>query len=133
MSIDPYYNMDEPENVLYVRSPSQKTKYYVTAFTWKSRIGKFIETENALIAAYSWKCGRNVGIRGESSRGFLLQVMKIVSNSLWCWLHASVNILKTTELYKEVEFYGMWVISQFKNIEDRRKISDKTFKIPPLN
>ena len=49
MSIDPYYNMDEPENVLYVRSPSQKTKYYVTAFTWKSRIGKFIETENALM------------------------------------------------------------------------------------
>ena len=48
MSVDPYYNMDEPENVLYVRTPSQKTKYYITEFTWKSRIGKFIETENAL-------------------------------------------------------------------------------------
>ena len=33
MSVDSYYNMDEPENVLYVRTPSQKSKYYITEFT----------------------------------------------------------------------------------------------------
>ena len=76
MSVDSYYNMDEPENVLYVRTPSQKSKYYITEFTWKSRIGKFVETENALKLLRAESREGMWGYR-VSSREFLLQVMKM--------------------------------------------------------
>ena len=59
-----------------------------------SRIGKFIDTVNRLVVAGAGKKRGNIangyGIDGGGSENIL---------KLWCWLHNSVNILKTIEYF----------------------------------
>ena len=73
-------------------------------FTWNtqnlyeiSRTGKFIEKWNTLVVAWGWEAG--YGGYGATANGARLGWWKCSKIRLWWWLHNSVNILKTTELY----------------------------------